>query len=132
MKDIIDGINYWIYWYEYSIWGGSWSLIQHLSVMWMIIFGYAFGISFIFLEKFNLKGTFWGENMVIIVIIVSLIITLILAGYLLQGKRYRRILANHDKYDGWEEKYQTWATSVSILAVVSWLAPIVYMALSAE
>ena len=132
MKDIIDGINYWIYWYEYRIWGGSWSLIQHLCIMWIIFFGYIFGISFIFLEKLNLKGTFWGENMGLIVILIALVFTLILAAYLLQGKRYRRILANHDKYDGWEEKYQTWAISVSILAVVGLLAPIVYLALTAE
>lgn len=26
IRDIIDGVNYWIYWYEYEIAGGAWNI----------------------------------------------------------------------------------------------------------
>ncbi len=58
---------------------------------------------------------------------IALILTIILAVYLLRGKRYIEILSDHDKFDGWEEKYKTWALAVSLFAVFCGIFPLLYI-----
>ncbi len=58
---------------------------------------------------------------------IALILTIILAVYLLRGKRYIEILSDHDKFDGWEEKYKTWALAVSLFADFCGIFPLLYI-----
>ncbi len=125
MKDIIDGINYWIYWYEYRIWGGSWNIFLHLSIMFLMFCMLAFGIMFV---RYNMILHCLTEAPLEIIPLISLGITSCLAAYLLWKKRYKTILSQHDKFR--RPKYIIWTISIVVIATISYVGPWPYLALT--
>lgn len=125
MKDIIDGINYWIFWYEYRIWSGGWSIFHHLVLMGLMFYFIIFGIFFI-KYKIILKTILPVE----VPPFIALVLTLCLAIYLLWKRRYRRILTRHDKFR--KRKYIILTISIVVITMVLYLGPYPYLALTHE
>lgn len=126
MKDIIDGINYWIYWYEYRIWGGSWNIFLHLSIMGLMFYFWAFGIMFV---RYNIILHCLTEAPLEVNPIVAIVLTLCLATYLLWKKRYKTILSQHDKFR--RPKYIIWTISIVVITMICAVGPWPYLALTA-
>ena len=127
MKDIFDGINYWIYWYEYRIWGGSWNIFLHLAIMGLMFYFWAFGIVFI---RYNMILHSLTNAPFDTYTIGSLALTLCLAIYLLWKRRYKVILSQHDKFR--RSKYKIWTISIVVITVIFAVGPWPYLALTAE
>ena len=118
MKDIFDGINYWIYWYEYRIWGGSWNIFLHLAIMGLMFYFWAFGIVFI---RYNMILHSLTNAPFDTYTIVSLALTLCLVIYLLWKRRYKVILSQHDKFR--RPKYKIWTISIVVITVIFAVGP---------
>ena len=127
MKDIFDGINYWIYWYEYRIWGGSWNIFLHLAIMFLMFCMLIFGIMFV---RYNMVLHCLTVAPLEIIPLISFGITSCLATYLLWKKRYKVILSQHDKFR--RPKYKIWTISIVVITVIFAVGPWPYLALTAE
>lgn len=127
MKDIFDGINYWIYWYEYRIWGGSWNIFLHLVIMFLMFCMLLFGIMF---TRYNIILHLRTGAPIRLIPLISLGLTLCLAIYLLWKRRYKVILSQHDKFRRY--KYKIWTISIVVITVIFAVGPWPYLALTAE
>ena len=127
MKDIFDGINYWIYWYEYRIWGGSWNIFLHLAIMGLMFYFLAFGIMF---TQYDIILHLRAGAPIRFAPLISLGLTLCLAIYLLWKRRYKVILSQHDKFH--RPKYKIWTISIVVITVIFAVGPCPYLALTAE
>lgn len=125
MKDIIDGINYWIYWYEHKIWGGSWSIFEHLCIMFLMFCMLAFGVMFV---RYNIILHALSTAPLKMIPIISLCLTTCLAIYLFWGKRYKVILSQHDKFR--RPKYIIWTISIVTITMICYIGPWPYLALT--
>ncbi len=125
MKDIIDAINYWIYWHAYSTWGGGWNIFFHLCLMFLIFCILAFCIMFV---CYNIIRDTLSTAPLGIIPLISLGLTSCLAIYLLRKRRYRVILSQHDKFR--RPKYLIWTISIVVIIILCALGPWIYLNLT--
>lgn len=112
MKDLIDGIFYWLFWYEDKVWKGE-DICNFIMVIAAFFFYATTGINITFETFFSLE-LYSYESMGYIWI--PLLLTLITAIYLCYKKRYLRIFANHDKFRNGTQLYK-WVTIIVVALV---------------